>query len=119
MIYYEVPKEDIVMARRLIIHALSLLLSKEEWEKAKKLGSLLEKFLPPLACLKDTQWISKEHLYLADSYTDSGIAADVIFHPKCRKHILDEEADGFVAYIGKIEGNKMKWIKEVNIINNK
>ena len=112
MVYYEVPKEVFVMIRRIIIHRLSLLLSKEEWEKSKKLGSLLEKFLPPWTCQKDTQWIAKEHLYLAGSYTDSGIAADVICHPKCRKHILDEEADGFVTYIGKIEDHKMTWIKE-------
>ena len=118
MIYYELPTEEFIWIRRIMIHTLTLFHSKEEWEKAKKLGSLLEKFLPPLfdrdgnPIKKDTQWIAQKHLLLADSYSESGIVAEAIFHPKCRKHILDKETYRFVTYIGKIENGKMKWEKE-------
>ena len=122
MVYFEVPKEEFIWIRRIMIHTLTSFLSKEEWEKSQKLGSLLEKFLPPLLdkdgnpSKKDTQWIAEKHLYLANSLCLGSFAADVILHPKCRKHIFDEEDMRFVAYIKeKKESNddtSWIWVKE-------
>lgn len=105
MVYYEAPKEVLAMIQRIIIHKLNLLLSKEEWEESKKLGSLLEKLT------SQEDWIAKEYIASVDSILGTQFLSDIIFHPNCKKHVLEE--DDFVCYvkeIKEIDGNRKKWM---------